>query len=83
MSVPTNTRKEIIGVIKELPAELLPTVANFVRNIQSAALYSQSGEPPYQPVVFGGLWEGVEITEEDILTARSEMWAGFGEQPGR
>lgn len=80
MSVPTDTRKEIIGAIEKLPAELLPTVAQFVRKIQvGTSSPNQQDVPPYQPVALGGLWQGVEITEEDIASARSKAWARFGE----
>ena len=30
-------------------------------------------------VRLGGLWKGVEITEEDIAEARQEMWGRMGE----
>lgn len=30
-------------------------------------------------VKLGGLWEGIDITEEDIAQARREMWGKFGQ----
>ena len=34
------------------------------------------GCEPYLPVALGGLWEGIEITDEDIREARRETWVG-------
>ena len=34
-------------------------------------------KPPYTPVALGGLWKGIEVTDEDIAAIRREMWAGF------
>jgi predicted Zn-dependent protease with MMP-like domain len=60
---------------KQLPADKLAEVIDFVvflkeRQKRAAAIQKK-------PVALGGLWEGVNITEQDIDEARAEMWGNF------
>jgi len=77
------TREKIIGAIEELPAQALPEIAEFISFLQfKLGQAASSGEPPYQPVRLGGLWQSAQISDEDIADVRREMWQGFGKKIG-
>jgi len=72
-----SIKAEIVTALDLLPPEGLNAVKQFVEFLRSQAQAAQ--QPPYTPVALGGLWKGVEISDEEIAEIRREMWAGFGE----
>lgn len=70
-------KAEIVEVLDCLPPDSLDAVSKFVQFLREQQAQKK---PPYTPVALGGLWRGVEITEEEIATIRKEMWASLEEQ---
>ena len=70
MALSEQYQQQIINTIKELSEEKLAVVVDFVTSLKSE----------YQPCVeqnivqLGGLWEGFELTGEEIQEARKEIW---------
>jgi hypothetical protein len=66
---------ELAAVARELPPEAVDSLL-----ILAHAWKQSTGKRPrYVPVRLGGLWEGVEITEQDIAEARREIWGKLGD----
>lgn len=69
------TLKEIIDQVKQL------SLADKVRLIEQVAPQIKRELRAAQLVAprksLRGIWRGVDITEDDISQARSEMWANF------
>ena len=42
----------------------------------------QHRKPRFTPVAMGGLWKGIQISDEDLADVRQQMWTGFGETSG-
>ena len=70
MALSEQYQQQIINTIRELPEEQLAVVVDFVTSLNDE----------YQPCVeknivqLGGLWEGFELTGEEIQEARKEIW---------
>ena len=70
-------RQEIEQLLDILPEDSLPEVLSFLQYLAFKQQQAMTG--PYQVVEqFEGIWEGHEITEEDIAEARQELWGNFG-----
>jgi hypothetical protein len=76
--MPTISRTELHHLIDELPEPVLPEIAQFVKFIQFK-LDEPNLPETYTPIALGGLWQGLTITDEAIVTVRQEMWAKFGD----
>ena len=80
MATESALKQQIIATLDTLPPEGLQEVLRFLDYLRYKFLRREEQHTPYQPVALGGLWKGVEITEEDIAEIRREMWQGFGER---
>lgn len=70
-------RQKIEQLLDTLPEESLPEVVNFLQYLAFKRRQPVTG--PYQVVdQFEGIWEGYEITEDDIVEARQKLWGNFG-----
>jgi hypothetical protein len=67
--------EELQALLPDLSESVLDQMLTLARESHGAA----SDGPKIVPVKLGGLWKGVEISEEDIREMRREVWAGFGE----
>lgn len=75
-----DPKHRLLALIDELPDEALAEVVSFAE-FQRYKLAQMVPPPtPYRPVKVGGLWKGIQISDEDIAEARREMWEGFGER---
>ncbi len=74
-----DTKERIVRALDALPEEALSEVVTFVEYLAYRQTHPHSDETPYVPIQLEGLWEGVDISLEDIGEVRHEMWAGFGE----
>lgn len=66
-------KQQIVRSLDHVPEETLPEVMTFLEYLQYRQTHRESDRPPYEPIALGGLWTGVEISEEDIATVRREM----------
>ncbi len=82
MKQPTDddVKRHVIEVLETLPPEALREVASFVDYQRYKVSQSEPRETPYRAVKLGGLWTGIQISEEDIAEVRREMWGNFGER---
>ena len=71
------TKQQIVDSLDRLPGEFLDEVATFLDYLQYKINQSVQ-QTPYRPVVLGGLWEGVHISDDDIRQVREEMWNSLG-----
>ena len=69
-------KQEVIAMLDTLPDDALADVAKFV-DYQRHKHGLPERSTPYIPVALGGLWKGIEISDEDIAEARREMWGRF------
>ncbi len=74
-----DLKQRVVEMIDALPADALQEVATFVE-YQRYKIERGQDEPPYKPIALGGLWKGIQISEQDIEEARREMWGRFGER---
>jgi hypothetical protein len=76
----TPTRTRIAMLLDALSEEALAEVVSFLEfqrfKLEQRAQHSQRPTP----IKLGGLWEGIEITDEDIEAVRREMWDGIEER---
>jgi len=68
-----DIQQSVLGKLKELPLDKQEEVLDFVEFLHQKAIVQK----PRQSLQ--GLWSNLEIdlTEEDIATARQEMWGNF------
>jgi hypothetical protein len=69
---------EIQKALDELPPKDISEVARFINYLKFKAQPSADFPLAEKKSKLGGLWKGVEFTEEDIAQARREMWGGSG-----
>ena len=74
------TKQQIVDSLDRLPGEFLGEVATFLDYLQYKINQNVQQQTPYRPVVLGGLWEGVHISDDDIHQVREEMWNSLGER---
>lgn len=67
--------EELQALIPQLPESAVDELLQRAREFQTT-----NGEPEVVPVKLGGLWMGIDISDEDIREMRREAWAGFGER---
>ena len=67
-------KRRVLAAVKELPEDALAEVAMFLDYQRYRHRKRGANAPPYQPVALGGLWKGIQVTDEDIEAARSDMW---------
>lgn len=79
MTGQNGLKEEIIRSVVTLPEETLYDVKLFLDYLQYRRQQETLRTTPYVPVALGGLWQGIEITDDDIAEIRREMWANFGE----
>jgi hypothetical protein len=74
-----NPRQEIDQLLDSLPEDNLPEVLNFLQYLNFKRSPVVVG--PYQVIdKLEGLWADYPISEEDITSARQEMWGKFGDK---
>ena len=74
MTIRDALKEQVVAVLDTLPEETLAEVATFLEYLQYKLDQHPPQQTPYKPVALGGLWEGVAITDEDIIEVRREMW---------
>ncbi len=72
-----NIQEAVLENFKDLNIDKQKAVLEFVKFLK----YQQQTEPN-SVSSFKGLWSDLNfsVTEDDIATARQEMWANFGEE---
>ncbi|MGD8625981.1 MAG: hypothetical protein PVJ34_15700 [Anaerolineae bacterium] len=86
MALAGSTWQEIENRLAELPPEDLPKVLEYIQFLtfqreQDPLAHKHIAEEqtPYRVVAnLEGLLKDYPIADEDVATARKEMWAGFG-----
>jgi len=85
---PVDTKyQDVKAKVDKLPPDDLGKVLEYIEFLTFKRQQAEPSEKrvvepetPYRVVVkLEGLWEGHDISDEDIAAARKEMWAGFGE----
>ncbi len=68
-----TTEEEIVRKLRTLPVEKQRRVPAFVEHLHA----EETLPPPWRTLK--GIWSGfgVDVSEEDIVTARQEIWGGF------
>jgi hypothetical protein len=70
----TVTLEEALVVVRQLsPMDKARLIERIVPDIERELKVAHAG--PRQSL--RGLWQGLDITEDDIQAARREMWGGF------
>ena len=69
-----QTKREIQKALDELPPEAISEVALFINYLKFKAQPSADFPWTEKKSKLGGLWKGVEFTEEEINEARREIW---------
>jgi len=75
MIAQNELKEQALAVLETLPETALKEVVIFLDYLQFKLGRLPAPQTPYKPVVLGGLWEGVTITDEDIAEVRREMWS--------
>ena len=73
-------KKNIIHSLENIPPEGLKEVANFLKYVHYRF---QKNIPPknhYNPIALGGLWKGLEVSDDDITSIRNEIWGKLGDK---
>lgn len=89
MTSVTPMKQYIIVLLDSIPEDQLPHVARVIESLRAMTTpeatdapddlrQTVNEQPPFHPVALGGLWQGIEITDEDIAEVRREMWATLG-----
>lgn len=73
----TITLDEVLELTKQLS---LPDKVRLIEEIAPQVEQELKAVQPVQRTPVGGLWKGLNITEEDLAEARAEMWGGFPSQ---
>jgi hypothetical protein len=73
-----STKELILKEIEEIPESYWEEVLSLVQTIKKITQLKKEKEE-YSGGL-GGLWKGVEFSEEDIADARKEMWGSLGER---
>jgi len=73
-------KQRVRTVINDVPQAALAEVVSFAEARRPQPWDDGLASEPNAGVGFEGLWEGVVITDEDIVEARRETWSGFGER---
>ena len=77
METVEEKKEKIHQLVDSLPPERLDAAEILMEQLRRETRVSvKDGKLIVQ---LGGLWKGVEITEEDIAEARREMWGRLGE----
>ncbi len=67
-----NLEETVIANLRNLPADQQQEVLDFVQLLQQKRA-AVSGQRPQ----LRGLWTGAQVTEDDIVEVRREMWSNF------
>lgn len=72
-----NIQKAVLDNLKDLSIDKQKTVLEFVKFLKY-----QDKNQPITNLNFKGLWEDLNfsISEDDIATARQEIWANFAKE---
>jgi len=72
-----STKQRIMTLLESLPEEALTEVASFMeyQRFKMEQRSIQSQRPT--PVKLDGLWEGIDITDDEIAAMRRDMWGGI------
>jgi hypothetical protein len=72
-----NIQEAVLDNLRDLSIDKQKTVLEFVKFLK----YQQQTQPTPE-LNFKGLWANLNfsVSEDDIATARQEMWAKFGEE---
>ncbi len=75
MNISSGLKKRISKSIENLPESALVELVTFLDYLQYRETSgSRQTTTPYTPAALGGLWQGVQISDEDIDEVRREMW---------
>jgi len=69
-----QAKREIQKALDELSPEDISEVALFINYLRFKACPSKDFPLAKENFKLGGLWKGVEFTEEEIAKARQEIW---------
>ena len=64
--------EELVSLASALPSD---AIVELIERAEEMARHPAA----LMPVALGGLWAGIEITDEDLREARHEIWKRFEE----
>ncbi len=73
----TIKRADLYSLIDEVPESVLSEVARFLEFVRVKLPEETALPTPYVPVVLGGLWREISISDDDITAVRQEMGHNF------
>ena len=77
METVQEKKEKLHQLVDSLPPDRLDAAEVFMEQLQRESRVAVKDGKLI--VRLGGLWKGVEITEEDIAEARQEMWGRMGQ----
>ncbi len=83
MATEDPTFEQVLSLVKQLaPGQKLRLIAAIVPDLEEPLRRAEEGEKPLRSLY--GLWKdfGINISAEEIDTARQEMWANFPRKDG-
>jgi hypothetical protein len=76
-----DLKEQIVSKLDPRSDEALANILDFVeyQRFKQQRAPSEQPTPPYKPVKLGGLWPGLDLSEEEIDELRREVWRGLGD----
>ncbi|MFQ6033217.1 MAG: DUF2281 domain-containing protein [Candidatus Zixiibacteriota bacterium] len=74
MKVSENHEEKILEDLKALPKDKIIEVEDFVRFLKEKHQSSEKKAPRKKIVSLEGLWEGLDVSEDEIKEARQKAW---------
>lgn len=79
MAMHHDLKQRMLALLDPIPDATLQELAMFL-DYQQYKLGRRAPGTPYTPVPLGGVWAGIEVSDEDLAETRSDMWGHFGER---
>ncbi len=79
MTTQDALKKQVLAKLDELPVDALEEVATFLDYLRFKLERDSVRQTSFLPVSLGGLWNGVSISDEEIVGMRREIWGRFME----
>ncbi len=74
-----HPKHQALADLEQLPEPEVWEVITFIEFLKYRVNRESVSSTPFIPVVLGGLWEGVTISDDDIEEVRRDMWRDFME----
>jgi hypothetical protein len=73
-------KEQILSRLSELSDESAIDLLRYMEYVRLTEQSKAAVRTAYRPVVLGGLWQGQNVSEEDLSGVRREMWGSLGEE---